>query len=458
MIPTLAATRDRIAHSPLALRFLGGAAWSTAGTVVSSGISLVTMMFVAHLLGKETYGQFIVVQSTLGMVGVFAGFGIGAAATCYVAELRSRDKERLARILVLTERATLAVGFIAAVFLALMSGVLATAVLNSPGLTVPLSIAGASVFFSAVAGYQASVLIGLEAMRPLAIGTAVSALAGVPVMLVSAEMYGLNGAAGAMVINAIILAGISRFQMANQLERFSIVRKVRSCHREWRVLRDFSMPALLAGLLVTPAHWVCYAMLANTPNGYNELAVLGVVMQWFNAILFLPAVAGRALLPIFTDHVSDKNSANAKQLLIFAIKVNAAVTFPAAILLAVFSAEILQLYGADFQNGSISMAIGVMTAALLSVQMPVGNMIIAASRIWSGVLMNLCWALVYVAMTYFLKIHGSMGLMTAMGISYVIHAVWSLVIANTLLDSSKVFLIPAPLRHETCPKAEGPQR
>src|SRR2546422_2265286 len=113
MIPDLTAARARIAHSPLARRLLGGAAWSVAGVVASSGISLMTMMFVARLLGKETYGQFVVVQSTLGMVSVFAGFGIGTATTRYVAELRSRDTMRLSRILALTERAVLTFGCIA---------------------------------------------------------------------------------------------------------------------------------------------------------------------------------------------------------------------------------------------------------------------------------------------------------------------------------------------------------
>ena len=437
MIPTLTATRARIAHSPLALRFLGGAAWSTAGTVASSGISLVTMMFVAHLLGKETYGQFIIVQSTLGMVGVFAGFGIGAAAIRYVAELRSRDKERLARILLLTERATLVFGFIATVALALMSGVIASAVLNSPGLTTPLSIAAISIFFSALAGYQMSVLIGLEAMRPLAIGTAIGAISGVPVMLVSADMYGLNGVAGAMVVNAIILAGISRFQMADQLQRFSIAREVYGCYREWRVLSDFAMPALLAGLLITPAHWVCQAMLANTPSGYAELAVLGVAMQWFNAILFLPSVTGRVVLPILTEHISNKNHADAKRLLLFAIVSNAVVTVPVAILVALFSTWILSLYGAEFQNGSFSMVIAVMTAALLAVQTPIGNMVAAVSRMWLGALMNFGWALVYVGLTYMLLSHGSAGVTGAMGIAYLVHAVWTFAFAFSQITSDK---------------------
>ena len=68
---------SRLSNSPLAQRFLGGAAWSIVGSVTSNIINLATLMVVARLLGKENYGQFIIVQSTIAMVGVFAGFGIG---------------------------------------------------------------------------------------------------------------------------------------------------------------------------------------------------------------------------------------------------------------------------------------------------------------------------------------------------------------------------------------------
>ncbi len=91
MSGTLFNARARLAHSPLARRFLGGAAWSILGAVVSSGITLGMLMLLARVLGRETYGQFVVIQGTLGMAGVFAGFGIGTAATRYAAELRMRD-------------------------------------------------------------------------------------------------------------------------------------------------------------------------------------------------------------------------------------------------------------------------------------------------------------------------------------------------------------------------------
>ena len=67
---------------------LHGAFWSLLGTVVSRGLSLASSVFVARWLGKESFGEFGVLQTTVGMFAVFAGFGMGLTATKHVAELR----------------------------------------------------------------------------------------------------------------------------------------------------------------------------------------------------------------------------------------------------------------------------------------------------------------------------------------------------------------------------------
>ncbi len=261
MIGTLAMARGRLERSPLARRFLGGAAWSVLGAVVSSGVTLIMLMWVARLLGKETYGQFVVIQSTLGMVGVFAGFGIGGAATRYAAELRLRDKPRLGHILTLAERAVLGFGLIASVGLVLGSGWMASHVLNAPSLSAPLALAALAVFFTALDSYQKSVLIGFEAMRAFAIGTVAGVIVGFPIMLLAASGYGLKGVAVAIVVNALLQASISRYQMTRESRKFGVKRYAEGCLSEWPILWHFAFPALLAGAMVGPAHWAAQAML-----------------------------------------------------------------------------------------------------------------------------------------------------------------------------------------------------
>lgn len=424
MIGTLATAHARLKASPLARRFLGGAAWSVLGSVVSSGVALIMLMLVARLLGKEIYGQFVVIQSTLSMVGVFAGFGIGAAATRYAAELRSRDIARLGHILTLAERTILGFGLLASAGLVFAAGWMATNILNAPGLSVPLAISACAVLFTALDSYQKSVLIGFESMRAFAVGTVIGVVAGFPIMLLAANYFGLQGAAVAIVVNALLQASISRYQMARELRKYKVQRSAKGCLSEWPVLWHFAFPALLSGALVGPAHWAGQAFLANTSNGYAELAVLGIAMQWFNVIMFVPGTAGRVVGPILTDHVTKNDHGGSRKILLYAMGANAIVAVPMAAIVGICSHYIMGMYGESFAHDNIPLVLAVMTAALLAVQTPAGNLLAASSRMWLGALMNAGWALVYVGLAYLLVNKGATGIMLALGVGYIAHTIW----------------------------------
>ena len=77
---TLRPTLDRIEASEIGSRFAKGTIWSMAGAVISRGLMLIASIFVARMLGKTGFGELGMIQSTVGMFGVFAGFGL---ADCY---------------------------------------------------------------------------------------------------------------------------------------------------------------------------------------------------------------------------------------------------------------------------------------------------------------------------------------------------------------------------------------
>jgi O-antigen/teichoic acid export membrane protein len=417
--------RARFARAALARRFMAGAAWSFSGSVLSSGVTLLMLILVARVLGKEVYGQFVVIQSTLGMVGVFAGLGIGAAATRYAAELRIRDTVRLGHILTLAERTILGFGLLASTGLVFAAGWMATHILNAPALRVPLAISACAVLFTALDSYQRSTLVGFESMRAFAISTVTGAIAGFPVMLLAANYFGLQGVAVALVGNALLQASVSRYQMVRELTKHGIQRQAEGCLREWPVLWHFALPALISGALVAPAHWAVQAMLANTPGGYAELAVLGIAMQWLNVIMFVPGTIGRVVLPILTDHVTKNDQDGSRKILLYAIGANAIVTLPVAVIVGIFSRYIMRMYGEGFANDDIPLTLAAITAVLLAIQVPVGNLLFASSRMWLGASMNGCWAFVYLSLAYYLVNHGAVGIMLALGVAYISHATWT---------------------------------
>src|SRR5579862_6562755 len=89
----------RLESSPLGERLLRGSFWSLLGTFASRALGLAAAIFAARILGKAVYGELGIIQSTVGMFGTFAGFGMGTTATKYVAELRIKDPARAGRII-----------------------------------------------------------------------------------------------------------------------------------------------------------------------------------------------------------------------------------------------------------------------------------------------------------------------------------------------------------------------
>ena len=111
----------RLRSSPLGMRLAWGAFWSLAGAVISRGLALLSSILVARLLGKTGFGELGMIQSTVGMFGAFAGFGLGLTATKHVAEFRQKDPVKAGRILALANIIALASGGIMTVALLVMA-------------------------------------------------------------------------------------------------------------------------------------------------------------------------------------------------------------------------------------------------------------------------------------------------------------------------------------------------
>lgn len=87
----------RIKSSKVGSRLAHGVFWSMAGSVISRSMMLCATVLLARMLGKMFYGELGIIQSTVGMFGVFSGFGLGLIATKHVTEFCQRDPERMGR-------------------------------------------------------------------------------------------------------------------------------------------------------------------------------------------------------------------------------------------------------------------------------------------------------------------------------------------------------------------------
>ena len=417
-------TFARIEASEIGYRLAKGTFWSMAGAVISRGLMLAASVLVARMLGKTVYGELGMIKSTVGMFGVFAGFGLGLTATKHVAEFRNSDPDRAGRIISLSWLVAMITGGLMALGLFIFAPWLAAHTINAPHLSGVLRISALMLFINALNGAQTGALSGFEAFKTIAYVNLFVGLISFPVLVVGAYLGGLTGAVWALAINLSVHWLLNHLALRKEASRYKVPLFFKDCSRELSVLWRFSLPAVLSSSMVGPVNWICSVLLVNQPDGYDEMGIFSAANQWYAIFLFLPGLLSQVVLPVFSERLAQKDGKQLLKTMVLAIKVNAILVLPTVLLAGIVSPYIMSLYGEGFANGWSTLIIVLFTAGIIACQTPVGPTIAASGRMWVGFTMNFGWALAFIISTLLLVDHGSLGLASARAISYVLHVSW----------------------------------
>ena len=417
---------DLLPPGSLRSRFVVGSFWALTGTVISQGLQLAATVVVARWLGKVAYGQIGIVKSTVGMCGVFVGLGLGLTAVKYVAELRREDPARAGRIASLTMSVALVSGVVVTAALIVLSPWLATHTLASPAVARPLAIGAGLMFFGEINGVQLSILSGLEAFGPIAKCSLWSGLWSFPIIVTGARLGGVSGAVAGMVASLAVTCLLTHLVLRRELDRAGIALSHLATWEESAVLWKFSVPAFLAGAVTTPAAWACNTMLVNRPGGYAEMGLFTAADQWRSAVIFLPSIISRVVLPILSSHSrgSEEDRGRFSNALDAGFAAGVLVAFPAIAALSFGGALIPRIYGADFAAMRYPLAGVLYTAGVMAIGSPTGSAVQARGAMWFGFANNLAWGLLLVGSfrLVFLE-RGAMGLSLAWAFSYLVLSV-----------------------------------
>lgn len=415
---------DKITNSPIGLRLARGFFWSIVGTILSRGLMFIASILIARILGKTGYGEFGIIQSTVGMFGVFAGFGLGLTATKHVAQYKNNEPDRAGRIIGLSWFTAIATSGIIALCLIIFSRWLAINTINAPHLASTLRIGALILIFSAFNGTQTGALSGFEAFKTIAHVNLFVGLISFPVLVAGAYWGGLTGAIWALVINLFISWLLNHIALRKEAKRYRITINFKNCFQELPILWGFSLPAVLSSSMVGPVYWLCNALLVNQPGGYGEMGIYHAANQWYVALSILPGLLGHVLLPILSERFGQNDVKQSIKTLGVAIKTNAILVIPLALVASLASPYIMSLYGEEFRSGWLTLIVILWTTGLITMQAPVGQVIAASGKMWIGFLMNLGWAIVFISGTLFFVDRGSIGLAIARATAYVFHTIW----------------------------------
>ncbi len=419
----------RLEASPLGERLLRGTFWSMAGTLISRALALAAAILAARIIGKIVYGELGIIQSTVGMLGTLAGFGMGTTTSKYVAELRGKEPERAGRIIALSSLASWGISFALAAGLYFLAPWLCRNTLAAPGLTGYLRISIPLLILSGINGAQLGVLSGFEAFKRIARVSFFAGLLNFPLIVGGALAFGLSGIIWGMVLAQAGGCLFNLFALRHEAKRYGIPISYSSCMSELPIVWRFSIPAVLGDILISAINWFAVTMLVRQLSGYGEMGAYSAANQWFNAIMWLPFMFNGVVLPVLAERIGADDHRNAVKLLMMTVKMNAAVVVPLTAIACLLSPFIMMSYGPGFRSAWPTLIAVLITAAFLAFELPVGQLITASGHMWLGFVSNLGWGAVFLGTNALLLQWGwgAFGLASARLVAYAAHTIFSIV-------------------------------
>lgn len=377
---------------------------------------------VARILGRVVFGEFAVVQGTVGMFAAFASLGLGVATTKAVAECRKQSMDQVASVTAAALILSLFSGAAAGTTLFASSGYLAEHTLAAPHLSGAIRIGCGLLMLGAIEGVLIGTLAGLEDFRSITlIGLAKGGLA-FPCLVAGAYFEGLNGVLWGTVASGFTGVVFGTFILKTKLTVSVPAFELPRCVSEWKLLLSSAIPVCVSTIIVAAAEWLALAIIANEASGYGELGVFTAVHRAFSIVLLVATLINKPLMPIIAQQLGGGLVGEAMGTVRIGMKLTALAVLPLVAAGAVGSSLFMSLFGPDFESEWPTLVIAIGTAGVAALLGPLGRWLIASNRAWTNALFFGVWAVVMVSLTQLLADWGAFGLVVSRGVAYVLRA------------------------------------
>lgn len=381
--------------------------------MTAQGAGLLGSIFSARILGKTGFGELGMVRSTVLMFGVFAGIGLGMAATKYVAELRINDPPKAGRIIGLLMNTAFFLGGGVMLACLILAAPLARWVMNAPHLAGALQVGCFLLMLNTLNGVQLGVISGLEAFRIQSQVIILDGFLTVFLIPAGALVYGVTGAVGGLVLAALLGFLVKEWVTHRVCQKSGIPIIHSRISGEIPTLWRFTLPAILVGVSIQPFEWLSRLMLVQQPNGYAELGVFTAAYAWAQFVFFLPSQISGPILPILSNLLAGGEVIRLKKVVLSTQGLVMALALATALPLAALSPFILRSYGEDFVSGRNVLLVLISAYVICSGALITRAFFAASDRLWWQAAHTIIWGVLLVLVTHFFINRGGLGLALA---------------------------------------------
>ena len=275
--------------------------WAVFGNGFGNALMLFSGIIIARLLGKELYGEYGIVKTTMFYIASFATLGLGVTSTKYIASLISEKSIYVGNVIRDSICITLLFSGLIA-FILFVSAPCLAEFLNEPGLTIAFKALAIVIIFKAITTTQIGILAGFKKFKTIAINSVLSGFVMLLLCIPLTYNFGLKGSLATLLLSQMFNSLINYISIRKKSKNILLIKNV-SYKKE---LIYFSFPVALQESSFTVCNWAAIMMLTKI-SSMGEVGLYTASAQWNSIITMIPGLLINVVLSYLSGSVNEKH-------------------------------------------------------------------------------------------------------------------------------------------------------
>lgn len=380
--------------------------WAVFGNGIGNALLLVAGIIIARFLGKDVYGEYGFVKSTMFYIASFASMGLGLTTTKFIAQLGGESPHYLKSIVKDSIFLTLCFSGTIAIILICFATPFANLV-KEPSLKLAFQLLAVIIVFRALTTTQIGLLAGFKEFKQVAVNSLLSGLFMLVTCVPLTYYFGLKGSLCALLFSQMFNTAI------NLLSINRVTKKLDSqITKNFKLeLFKFSFPVALQESSYLISHWGA-VMLLTIYSSIGEVGLYTATAQWNSIIMMIPGLLNNVVLSYLSSSV--KEAGRHKRTITTMLSVNFISTLIPFLLVFVLARYISNFYGPTFSEMPNVMRLLTFATIFECCSQVFKSELLAQSRVWLLFSLRLVRDILLISSLYVLLIsnNGGNGAMT----------------------------------------------
>ncbi|WP_312089667.1 oligosaccharide flippase family protein [Chryseobacterium sp.] len=361
--------------------------WAVIGSVVLRGLSMFSGIFIARMLGSETYGAFTTLKGFLLTITVFSTLGLGYSSTKFFAEHLNVNTGIFKSLYRYVMKITLFFSVFFSFLLFFFSDYYASNFLKDDGLSYATKILAISIVFNALSFTQVGVISGLKKFKKLSVLNLIVGIFSFAGSLGLTYYFGFLGSVYSLLFVSILNFVLNEIFLSREWKNMNCDKNSIDIAIK-KSIKQQTFPIALQEISYAVAAWLGPLLLIKYSN-YSDVANYNIVMQWNAIILFIPGALRNVILSYLVTANNENSADNQWKIMKKTIALNVLTTLCPAIVIYFARFFIVDLYGSQYAEVATLISLAVFITVPLSVSNIYAQAFMSLNKNWMMLILRI---------------------------------------------------------------------